>query len=95
MEAEISHEEDAHGGAFFLVRDGVRVAEMTYSRSGPALVVIDHTLVDPKLRGQRVARTLLDAAVSWARATNTRIIATCSYVTLQFARDASIRDVMA
>jgi uncharacterized protein len=91
----ISHEEDGDDGIFFLERDGVRIAEMTYRRSSGSLILIDHTEVDPGLRGQGVARSLLDAAVAWARQTNTKISATCSYVTAQFARDATIRDVLA
>lgn len=40
-----------------------------------------------------VARQLLDAAVEWARQGNTKISATCSYVVVQLARDASLSDV--
>lgn len=95
MDAGISHVQDAHGGAFVLMRQGSRVAEMTYSRTGEKLVIIDHTLVDPALRGQGIARQLLDAAVKWSRESGTKVIATCSYVTAQFARDEGIRDIMA
>jgi predicted GNAT family acetyltransferase len=95
MHSDIAHVESAQGGAFFLMRDGTRIAEMTYSRAGPALVIIDHTLVDPALRGQGVARQLLDAAVAWARSSNTKAIATCSYVAAQFARDSTLADIVA
>jgi predicted GNAT family acetyltransferase len=40
-----------------------------------------------------VARSLLDAAVAWARQNNTKISATCPYVIGQFARDRSLDDV--
>jgi uncharacterized protein len=95
MDDVISHEDYGRGGIFFVMRNGIRVAEMTYHRTGEQVVVIDHTEVDEVLRGRGVARKLLDAAVAWARATDTMIIPSCSYVTLQFARDASIRDVLA
>jgi len=52
-----------------------------------------HTEVGPRLQGRGVARRLLDAAVAWARETNTRLAATCPYAKAQFAKDASIRDV--
>jgi len=67
---------------------------MTYSRANAALVIIDHTEVDDSLRGQGVARRLLDAAVGWARQTQTKVMATCPYALAQFARDPSIRDVL-
>jgi predicted GNAT family acetyltransferase len=95
VERTISHEEIGHRGAFFIARDGKRLAEMTYSRANEALVIIDHTEVDASLSGQGVARRLLDAAVAWARETDTKVMATCPYASAQFAKDPSIRDVLA
>lgn len=94
MTGQISHEQRADGGAFVVMHHGRRVAQMTYHRTGEQVVVIDHTFVDENLRGG-VARQLLDAAVEWARISGNMIVPSCSYVTLQFARDASIRDVLA
>jgi predicted GNAT family acetyltransferase len=89
----IEHAESDGRGAFFVAREGVRLAEMTYSRTGPDLVIIDHTEVHEALRGLGVARKLLDRAVAWARETKTRVAATCPYAKAQFEKDASIRDV--
>lgn len=93
MDIQVEHLDRPDSGVFHLTRDGQRLAEMTYRRLGPSHVVIDHTFVDPSLRGGGVARQLLDAAVAWARASGTRLSATCSYVVLQFARDKSLQDV--
>jgi len=90
----IEHEEGDGRGAFFFAREGARLAEMTYSRVDPKLVIIDHTEVNEALQGLGVARKLLDFAVAWARSTGTKIIATCPYAKAQFAKDASIRDVL-
>ena len=95
MTSSISHEESGHRGAFYIEQDGNRIAEMTYSRANPSLVIIDHTEVDRSLSGQGIARKLLDAAVSWARETHTKVMATCPYASAQFANDPSIRDVLA
>lgn len=91
----IAHEEAGHRGAFFYNREGRRLAEMTYSRANASLIIVDHTEVDDSLTGQGVARRLLDALVTWARDTSTKVLATCPYATAQFARDPSIRDVLA
>jgi predicted GNAT family acetyltransferase len=90
----IQHEEENGRGAHFIEREGVRLAEMTYSRVDPNLVIVDHTEVTQALQGMGVARKLLDATVAWARATRTKISATCPYAKAQFAKDASIRDVL-
>ena len=93
MNDVVSHEEQGQRGTFFIERNGLRIAEMTYRHSGENRIVIDHTEVEPQLRGQGIARLLLDAAVAWARQNSTEVGATCSYAVAQFARDASIRDV--
>jgi predicted GNAT family acetyltransferase len=85
-------EEDGRGG-FFVEREGIRLAEMTYARVSEKLVIIDHTLVDDRLRGLGVARRLLDSAVAWARSTGTKLAATCPYAKAQFEKDPSIQDV--
>ena len=89
----ISHEEHGKRGMFFIESDGARVAELTYQKTGESRIVIDHTEVQVNLRGRGVARSLLDAAVAWARQGNTKISATCPYVISQFARDRSLDDV--
>jgi uncharacterized protein len=75
------------GQGFFIDEGGKRLAEMTYEAS-------DHTWVSPELRGQRIARKLLDALVSWAREAGMKVQPVCSYAVREFEQDASIRDVL-
>jgi predicted GNAT family acetyltransferase len=95
MKHTISREESSERGAFFIEENGKRLAEMTYSRANDGLVIVDHTAVAPDLRGQGAGRELLDTLVQWARETGTKVIATCPFASAQFARDSSIRDVLA
>jgi hypothetical protein len=94
-EGDIRHEEHAHRGAFVYRPDDRRGAKLTYSRANEALVIIDHTEVDPSLAGHGVGRRLLDAAVEWARASRVKIIPTCPFAAAQFAKDPALRDVLA
>jgi len=91
----IEHDDGDHGA--FFVRGtpprAARVAEMVYRRHAPDHVTVVHTEVDASLRGLGVARRLLDALVVWARATGTRVSATCPYAKAQFDKDLSIQDV--
>jgi predicted GNAT family acetyltransferase len=92
-ELEVRHEETDGVGAFFIERDGKRIAEQAYVRIDEHRIMIAHTEVDGSLKGQGVGRRLLDNAVAWARNTGTRVRATCPYAKAQFEKDASIRDV--
>jgi uncharacterized protein len=91
---QVNQEEHDGHGAFFIDRDGTRVAEMVFRRIDPRRVRITHTEVDPSLRGLGIARRLLDTAIAWARATETRFEVTCPYARRQFENDPSIGDVL-
>ena len=94
MEQVIEHEDGVSKGAFFVLKDGQRVAEMTYSRTNPSLIIIDHTEVDPSLSGQGVGRKLLGALVSWVRSSGIKVVPLCPFAKAQFEKDSSIRDVL-
>ena len=95
MEHAIEHQESDANGAFYVQRDGHRLAVITYRRTGPSTVSIDHTEVDASLRGQGVGQELVGAVVEWARGTGTKVVPRCSYAKARFDGDASIRDVLA
>lgn len=93
----ILHDEQGVRGAFHVEEGGRRVAEMTYGRSHarPGTVIVDHTFVDPSLRGRGVARQLVLAAVDWARRDGLKIEPVCPFARAVFDRDASLADVRA
>lgn len=91
-EDPIQHQSDGHRGAFFIERDGRRIAELTYSL-GDGAAIVDHTWVDPALRGGNFARRLVDAVVQWARGEGIRLVPTCSYVRVVLARTPEYADV--
>ena len=91
-----NHLDNGQHGEFFSVNDaGQRIAEISYVWSGEHKIIANHTWVDDSLRGQGVARKLLDVLVAFARKKNLKIIATCSYVVVMFKRDKSLADVVA
>ncbi len=90
----VNREEQGQGGAFLLTKEGRRVGELTFTRVGSGVVTLDHTQVADELKGQGAGRKLLDAAVAWARATNTKLAPVCPYAKAQFEKDASIGDVL-
>ena len=84
---EIRHVE----GVFAIEHEGRRVADLSYHRSGPDLVVT-HTWVDPSRRGQGDAKRLVDALVAFARAEKSKIVPLCSYVA-KVTRGSEFNDV--
>ncbi|WP_332741587.1 GNAT family N-acetyltransferase [Hydrogenophaga sp.] len=94
MEYLIEHQDSGAKGAFYVQKDGQCLAEMTYSRTNPSMIIVDHTEVDASLGGQGVGRKLLDALVHWVRATGTKVVPLCPFAKAQFDKDASIRDVL-
>ena len=90
----IQHERSGHRGAFFLERDGERLAQMTYTVAGTR-VIIDHTDVDERLRGTGMGRQLVDAAVQWARKENARLMPLCPYAKSVFDKTPDYSDVLA
>ena len=92
---QIQHQQTHRGGEFFIERDGRHIAEITYQYQNEATIVADHTWVDNSLRGQGVARQLLDVLVAFAREKQLKIVPTCSYVDVMFQREAEFADVVA
>ena len=88
---------ERNGRGAFLIRneEGVRVAEMTYHAAGDSQFNIDHTEVDPSLRGQGVAESLLEAAVQHARDNNLKIRATCRFALKKLQNEPEFADVFA
>ena len=88
----VEHEGSPRDGVFFIRRGGRRVAELTYRMLGEAALV-DHTWVDPALRGGKLAPMLVAAVVEWARRENRKISPACSYVRAVMDRTPAYADV--
>lgn len=69
-------------------------AEMTFSKAGDGLIIIDHTEVSDELRGQGIGRKLLDVVVKLARTQGKKILPLCPYAKNVFGKDLAIRDVL-
>jgi predicted GNAT family acetyltransferase len=91
---EIRHERSGHKGGFVWLRDGERLAEMTYTVAGTR-IIIDHTDVDDRLRGQGAGKKLVAAAVEWARKENARLMPLCPFARSVFDKTPDFSDVLA
>lgn len=90
---EIKQIEHGSKGAFVIEQGNERLAELTYSKAGDKLIIIDHTDVSDKLRGQGAGKQLVMNAVEYARASNIKIIPLCPFARSVFDKTPEIADV--
>lgn len=89
---EIQHKETETKGSFY-VGDPV-LAEMTYSKAGDNLIIIDHTEVGEVLKGKGVGLQLVKAAVEFARNKKIKILPLCPFAKSVFDKKEEFRDVL-
>lgn len=91
--ADIALEETASKGRYVYRRDD-DLAEMTFSKAGEGLVIIDHTEVPATFRGEGVGVALVGRAVADARAAGKKILPLCPFAAAQFRRHQEWADVL-
>ncbi|MDT4012236.1 GNAT family N-acetyltransferase [Staphylococcus simulans] len=69
-------------------------AEMTYVPTGKDKIIIDHTGVDESLRGQGIAKQLVEAGVNYARENDIKILATCPFAKQVLEETPEYHDVL-
>ena len=90
---DIIGEETGSGGRYVIERDGA-TALMTYSRTSPGLIIVDHTEVPDQFRGQGIGARLAEHAIEQARAGGWKIIPLCPFLKAQVARNPDWTDVI-
>lgn len=90
----IKHREIGSNGLFYLEVEGEKLAEMTYSKAGDSLIIIDHTTVSEKLKGQGAGKQLVQAAVSYAREHHIKILPLCPFAKAVFDKTPDYSDVL-
>lgn len=90
---EVMREEGESKGRYFTHVDG-NEAELTYSRAGAAMIIIDHTGVPDALRGRHVGQALVRRCVEDARAEGRKIVPLCPFAKAQIARHPEWQDVL-
>ena len=76
---------DAGRGAFFIDKNGERIAEMEIAIANSNLTVY-HTEVAEALKGKGIATNLLSTMATYAREHNLKVVPLCPYVLAQFKR---------
>ena len=91
---DIKQIEHGSKGAFLIEEQNERLAEMTYSKAGDKLIIIDHTDVSDKLRGKGAGKQLVMKAVEYARTAGIKILPLCPFARSVFDKTPEISDVL-
>jgi predicted GNAT family acetyltransferase len=91
--ADIALEDGPSKGRYVYRADG-HEAQMTFSKAGEKLLIIDHTEVPPAFRGQGVGVALVARAVEDARIAGKEITPLCPFAAAQFSRHPEWTDVL-
>lgn len=91
---DIKHQDLENKGRFFIDEKTDKQAEMTYSKAGDTMIIIDHTEVSDALRGTGAGKELVLAAVEMARRENLKILPLCPFARSVFDKDVSLSDVL-
>lgn len=91
---EIRFQENESKGSFFIEENGKKVAEMTVSKAGGNIMIIDSTRVDDALRGKNAGKQLVEAAVKHARDHQYKIIPLCPFAKSVFEKVKEYQDVL-
>ncbi|MEN0039902.1 MAG: GNAT family N-acetyltransferase [Pseudomonadota bacterium] len=90
---DIALDETETGGRYFAVVDG-HSSEMTFSKAGESMIIIDHTDVPDALRGQGVGVRLVERAVEDMRKAGKKIMPLCPFAAAQFRKHREWHDVL-
>lgn len=90
----ISFKDDGKKGAFFIQADGDTLAEMTFVWAGEKKIIIDHTEVSERFKGQQAGKKLVQKAVDFAREQQIKILPLCPFAKRVIESNADYGDVL-
>lgn len=96
QELPLELEESSSDSCFFLLREGgnEHLAKIVWRDAGDGVIDVHHTFTDPSLRGQGIARKLVEAVAAYASERELRIKASCSYAYSVLSKSDAHRDLL-
>lgn len=92
---DIKREDTDTKGRYVLNQDGSDThAELTFSKVGKSMIIIDHTEVPEAFRGTGAGLKLVERAVEDARKMGIKIMPLCPFAAAQFKRHPEWSDTL-
>jgi len=89
----ILHDQSDTKGTFYIKQNGLKVAEMTYTKNGNYRIIIDHTEVSESQKGKGLGKKLIYNVANYAREMNIKILPLCPFARRVFQQDKDLHDV--
>jgi predicted GNAT family acetyltransferase len=90
----ISREDTPTGGRYVARIAGMPEAEMTFSKAGKDILIIDHTGVPKELGGMGVGKALVEFMVMDARAKGLKIVPLCPFTKATLQKHKEWQDIL-
>jgi len=90
----ITREDGPTGGRYVARIEGKPEAEMTFSRAGEKILIIDHTGVPEALGGMGVGKALVEHMVMDVRARGLKIIPLCPFTRATLEKHKEWQDIL-
>lgn len=87
MDYKIFHEQNRSIGFFYIKIKCEPIAYIAYHEHPEKCFRLNHTFVDPSLRGQNIASRLTEEVVAYARKNALKLLPVCPYLVQWFARN--------
>ncbi|MBK9734721.1 MAG: N-acetyltransferase [Saprospiraceae bacterium] len=91
---EIQQNDDTIKGMFYVEKEGLIMAEMTYVWVGKGKIIIDHTEVGESLKGMGAGKQMVSKAVDFARENKIKILPLCPFAKSVFDKVPEFKDVL-
>jgi predicted GNAT family acetyltransferase len=90
----IQHKESGKRGMFYIHDDDEILAEIVYADGGNNIIIIEHTVVDERLKGQNIGYELVHKTVEYARMHGLKVTPVCPFAKAVFDKRADFNDVL-
>ncbi|MEQ1782125.1 MAG: GNAT family N-acetyltransferase [Hyphomonadaceae bacterium] len=90
----ITREDSASGGRYLARVEGKPDSEMTFSKAGDKILIIDHTGVPDALGGMGVGKALVEYMVHDVRARGLKVIPLCPFTNATLRKHPEWQDIL-
>ncbi len=74
--------------------NGKEIVRATFPIFKDGVVVVDHTYVDPSLRGQGIASQLMHEVSRHAKSNGFKVVATCPYAVVWYKKHSEYNEII-